>query len=688
MRQEKKSREKESTQKRLWDLYGKVLIVAEKPKAASKIAYALSSNPYRRKIYNIPYYLIRSNGLSIIIASAAGHLYGLSSNRRGYPVFEYEWKPLYLVDRNAKHTYRFIKALDNLCRDTDYYVNACDYDIEGSVIGYLVIKNMGDVNRSFRVKYSSLTREELRKAFNNLEKLDWEMIEAGLCRHELDWIWGINISRALMDAVYKASGKKIVLSAGRVQTPTLKYVVENNIKRNMFIPIPQYSISVVVEKNNKRYTLEYRGPVIETRRKALELVSMIKREKYLIVKKYEEKRTRINPPPAFNLGDLQSEASRIYGFSPYKTQSIAEKLYLDALISYPRTNSQKLPPTLNYRNIMEKLKTIPSYRELVNQLLLETHGVLKPVQGAKEDPAHPAIYPTGVKPYRLSEDEWKIYDLILRRFLATFASPATIIYKSVILVYPRDKELMFHGNGRKIVSRGWFKYYIYSAVEEKYLPKFREGEEVLVVDTKIKRTYTKPPEKISKIKILKWMEKEGIGTEATRARIIEILFKRGYIRNVGGNSVVTDIGFGVIEVLDQYFPELTSVKLTRYFENEMELIRKGLKKREEVVRQARETILKLLKEFEDKKDMLGEKLSIRLGYVKPRHKCMICDREEYKDHLCRYHLQALEELKKNYETWRDREDVSWKQYIMQIKKLRSTGKWVKEVIEHIDGITI
>lgn len=668
----------------IWDLYGKILVIAEKPKAGRKIAYALSRESIKKNLYNIPYYVIKRSRQTIYIASAAGHLYGLHTNIHGYPVFKYEWRPLYEIDKTAKHTYKYLKVLEKLCHEADHYINACDYDIEGSIIGYLIIKFLGKPERSYRVKFSTLTPEELRTAFNNLRNLDWEMIEAGLCRHELDWLWGINISRALMDAVKQVSYKKIILSAGRVQTPTLKYVVENNIERNLFIPLPQYSITVYVVKDNHRIKLEYKGPVIEKREEALQLLSILRKQPYLIVQKYENKKLVYDPPPAFNLGDLQSEASRIYGFSPYKTQSIAEKLYLEALISYPRTNSQKLPPTINYRGIMDNLMKIPAYSKLVENLLYETRGILKPVQGPKEDPAHPAIYPTGAKPEGLKEDEWKIYDLIVRRFLATFA-PKAIVYRRIVTFrHSSNSNLVFQASGQEIVVKGWFRYYPYLAPNESFLPRFTHYEKILIDHSSLRKTYTKPVEKITKVKILKWMEDVGIGTEATRARIIETLFKRGYLRNQGGATVATDLGLGVIEVLTEYFPELTSVELTRYFEEEMENIKRGIKSRNEVVQEARRTIEKLLAKFEEKKEELGLFLSIRLGLIKPEKKCIICNREAWYNNLCKYHYEAVERVKKYYSEWSKREKITWNEYLKTIKKLKLVGKWVKEVIPYLE----
>lgn len=664
----------------IWSLEGKVVVITEKPKAASKIALALSPNHSRGKLYNVPYYVIRSNRSTIYVVPSAGHLYDLYTSDRKYPVFEYYWKPLYQVDRSAKHAYNYLRALEAICKKADFYVNACDYDIEGSVIGYLIIKFNGDLRRSFRAKFSSLAPSELRESFERLSELDWEMIEAGLCRHELDWLWGINVSRALMDVVQRASGRRVRLSAGRVQTPTLKRVVDSDISRNLHVPVPTYTLQAAVVKEGLRVQLEYVGPPIESRREAQELLEALRASGKLVVSSYDERAKRYSPPPAFSLGDLQSEAARIYGFSPYRTQKIAEKLYLDALISYPRTNSQKLPPTINYKSIIEKLGRVGEYSSLVGELLEETRGQLRPVQGRKEDPAHPAIHPTGVLPRELSGDERKIFDLIVRRFLAAFSSSAVVNYREAVLKHPSLDKLVFRAVGQQVLARGWLKYYAFRAFEERRIPKLSVGEEVLIDSAEVLRQFTKPPSRLSRIKLLKWMESVEIGTESTRARIIELLFRRNYLRSVSGAAEATELGFGVIEVLDEHFSELTSVELTRFFEKEMESIRAGEKRREEVVAEARKTISELLEKFRAKAGEVGRLLSVRLGRLRPSQTCLICDREAWRERLCKYHYLAREELRKQYKLWEAREGISWREYLETIKKLESTGKWIREVI--------
>lgn len=665
----------------IWDLKGRVLVIAEKPKAAKKIAEALSSKYLVKKINDVSYFEIQNGLLQVVIASSVGHLYGLTTREKNYPVYSYEWAPLHVVERGKKYTYKYLEVLRKLCSNTDYFVNACDYDIEGSVIGFLIIKFNGDPNRALRAKFSSLTSAELRESFKKLSRLDYEMIEAGLCRHELDWLWGINVSRALMRTVEGVSRKKIILSAGRVQTPTLKYVADVEVERNLFIPTPLYNIRVTIEKHGVKVDLDLISKPPETKNEAYLLADKIRKAGFLVVKSYEEYATNISPSPPFNLGDLQEEAAKIYGFSPSKTQSIAEQLYLDALISYPRTNSQKLPSTLNYREILQKLSQIRNYADLISDLFKETKGFLRPAEGSKEDPAHPAIYPTGVRPAQLTSEQWAIYDLIVRRFLAAFAGKAIVNHSTARFILPGE-NLLFQVNGQRIENLGWYKYYPYHKPSVREIPRFVEGERVKVCDVAVKKSYTKPPQRISKIGMLRWMESVEIGTEATRATIIEKLFERKYLVNTSRGVVVTDLGLGIIETLESFFPELVKVELTRHFEKLMNDIREGVVSKEAVIREARNTLGELIKKFDENKGKVGEVLASRLGFISPSNKCRICNREVHLNDLCKYHYKAKEMIETVYQEWRVKEEISFTEYVDRIRKLKSTGKWVVEVIDY------
>ncbi len=664
------------------------LIVAEKPKAAYKIARALSNGLSKKyTLYNVPYWVFKLGNKWFVVGSAAGHLFTLTTDSYGFPVFNYHWAPTWLVSKNAKYTKPYFLALKKLCANATEYINACDYDIEGSVIGYMVIRELGNLSKAYRMKFSTLTPHDLKKAFQSLSKgLDMNMVEAGLCRHELDWIWGINVSRALMFSVKKVSGKKVVLSAGRVQSPTLVEVVKTEFSKNTFVPTPLFNINVQVKLGEKIFSLESLNGSFRRKREAQEVAEYIRKEGKAVVEKVEYREEKYSPPPPFNLGDLQTEAARIYGFSPMETQKIAEELYLDALISYPRTNSQKLPPTIGYRDILKNLSRLPEYERLVAMLLAETKGILQPHEGPKTDPAHPAIYPTGVYPRRLTEQNAKIFDLIVRRFLATFSSDLKVFSTTLYLTVGKYK---FRLKFRTIREKGWLKYYPYITIEETLeIPYIRKGQVLPIVKVRVTTTYSKFQKTYTKASLLKWMENVNIGTESTRARIIESLFSRGYLKSSKGKIEVTYLGYAVAEVLKKYFSDLTAVELTRKFEEKLNAIREGKVSREHVVKESKDFLKTLLEEFKNKEaEKAGIDLAKSLKLIKPNRPCIICGMESVGNGnvaLCRNHYEALLNLKKTYREWVEAfGTLSFHEYLRKISRLNISGKWVREVATSI-----
>ena len=660
--------------------YGYTLIIAEKVKAARKIAEALSyGKACVKRINKIPYWTFNINGELYIVAAAAGHLFGLRTLERGFPTFSYEWTPLWTYEKSSKHLKSYHELLRRLCSNARFYINACDYDIEGSVIGYMIIKFLGDPSKARRMKFSSLTPEEIRSSFRKISKtLDWNMIEAGICRHELDWIWGINTSRALMEALKISTGKRLILSAGRVQSPTLIDVTRKYLDRETFIPIPYFRLEVLIAIGNKTYKVEYLGGKFNNVRDAKKVADKIKDVRYGRIADVKLESIVTHPPPPFNLGDLQAEAARIYGYSPYETQKIAESLYLDALISYPRTNSQKLPPTLNYNNILHRLSSLKEYSDLIEMLMFETEGKLIPRQGRKDDPAHPAIYPTGLIPKTLKDKERQIYNLIIRRFLACFASD---VIKNRLTAIITANGYRFKLQVESIDDYGWLKYYSFYKEREDIIPKIKIGDEVEIVRVSVTRQYTQPPPKISKASILKWMEGVNIGTEATRARIIETLFERGYLKYDRGTIQVTDLGLSISRILKIYFTELTSVELTRKFELYLNNIRSGNARREEVVNEAKKTLLIVLENFKRNIHEAGVELSKSLKLVKPIRTCMICGREAKLNNLCEYHNMAYNKIIEYYDVWRNSlGDLDFNTYLNTLQKLSGTGRLVKDVV--------
>jgi len=586
------------------------LIITEKPDAAQRIAEALDYGGKPKKVEEngVPYFLAHRER-KIVVVPALGHLYTVaheSGGRNYYPVFNFRWAPRHLAERGAKQIRDWIKMISRLASDAEEFVDACDYDIEGSLIGYCILKYACENKEGVakRMKFSTLTKSELEKAYDEpLSQLDFSLIEAGKTRHEVDWLYGVNLSRALTLAANRWSGRYATLSTGRVQGPTLRFLVGREMAIRSFVPTPYWDIKAEAEIKGSAYEVEYERKEIERKAEADAIVEACKGKdgeiKSIDVKKFDQK-----PPIPFDIGALQTEAYSLFGYTPRRTAGIAERLYLDALISYPRTSSQKLPPVINYRAILDALSRESTYKKLALSLLEK--GNLKPMEGIKEDPAHPAIYPTGNLPERtLSDPERKVWDLIVRRFMAVFGETAT---RQSVKVRIEVNGHNLYLRGRQILEEGWMRFYKpYIRTEEVLLPPLKEGERIRLRQVIREDKFTKSPPRYNPSSLLKKMEEVEIGTKATRADIIETLYSRRYITEE--RIVVTELGFDIIDILRKHCPGVISVKLTRDLEEKMERIQSNSEKREDTLVEAVGRLKPLLEEFKEREETIGEALS-------------------------------------------------------------------------------
>lgn len=585
------------------------LIVTEKPDAAKRVAYALDSQgkPKHLKKNGVPYFVAQRDEKLIIVPSI-GHLYTIiqDKGKHNYPVFNFKWVPRQLAERKTKSIGNWVETFSDLSNNADKFISACDFDIEGSLIGYCILKYAcGNKEASAkRMKFSTLVKSELEKAYEEaLPHLDFALIEAGKARHEVDWIYGINLSRALTLAAKEYSGRYFTLSTGRVQGPTLRFLTKREKDILSFVPAPYWEINGEAEILNSVISAEYERKRIETRSEA-DAIGRACENKTGDVKKIEIKNIHQKPPLPFDVGTLQREAYSLFGYTPRRTLAIAQKLYLDALISYPRTNSQKLPPIINYRKILYSLKNQSGHKRLASKLL--KMKVLRPKEGKKQDPAHPAVYPTGNLPERpLKTAKKKVLDLIIRRFMSVFGEDAL---KASIKVCINVNGHSFFVKGRRLLKEGWMEYYKpYLRSEDVILPPIKEGDKVRLRRVNIKEKYTCPPPRYNPSSLLQKMENLGIGTKATRADIIQTLYNRKYVRDK--RILVTELGFDVIEVLEKYAPTVVSAKLTQEIEDKMEQIRNGKMKRENVLREIVEHLKPQLGRFKKNEKAIGELLS-------------------------------------------------------------------------------
>lgn len=587
------------------------LIIAEKPDAARRIAKAIGDKkPKVVKKREIAYYEFTVNKRKHVCVPAVGHLFVLTPSKNHspkgwtYPVFNLEWIPTY-TKKGTAWTEKYFKNIQELAKNASEFIDAADVDTEGEVLLYNILRFICGVRDAKRMKFSTLTKDELVESYQKMGKhLMFAMLESGLTRHTLDALFGFNLTRALTLALKNQAKRGFaILSTGRVQGPTLSILLNKELKIRKFKPKPFWQLELHVKADSVKVVASYEKARI-WKKAAAEKVLKGCKGKNAVVKDIKKRKYRKKPPVPFNTTDLLSESYAQFKFSPRQAMAVAESLYQAGIISYPRSSSQKLPPTINYERILKALATLKPYAGLANELLQKAK--LVPNEGKRTDPAHPAVYPTfevaDLK--KLTSQQKRLYDLIVRRFMAVFADEALRESMKVVLDVNGNK---FFAVGKRTIEEGWTKFYKpYLAYEEQLLPELKVGQVLKVLKLNVLTKETQPPGRYSQGSILKEMEKRGLGTRATRAEILQTLYDRRYV--LGKSIQVTKLGETVTKVLKEICPRVLSEELTRKFEEEMEQVYNGKKKRAEVAEEAKKFLTDVLKDFKKNEKEIGKKL--------------------------------------------------------------------------------
>ena len=310
----------------------------------------------------------------------------------------------------------------------------------------------------------------------------------------------------------------------------------------------------------------------------------------------------VKTPVPFDLTTLQTESYRCFGIAPKDTLAIAQNLYIEGYISYPRTSSQKLPKEIGFIEILKALQKLVEYKELCAILLAKKE--LVPNEGKKSDPAHPAIYPTGVAPKISNPREKKVYDLIVRRFFSVFVEAA--IRETMQIIIDINKE-NFITKGTITLEKNWHKFYgKYVGSKEDELPPVEIGEKIDVKKIDMLDKQTQPPKRYTPASIIKELEKRNLGTKSTRAAIVEALYDRDYVHEKSISA--TELGIRTVKTLEQYSPKILDEKLTKGFEEHMEKIRMGMEEPDDVLEEARTVLYDVLMGFKDNETDIGKEL--------------------------------------------------------------------------------
>lgn len=587
----------------------RTLVICEKPTSAGRLAEALDEHqsPNALREQGVPYFQSYRDGKEYVVVPALGHLFTLTqaSGTWNYPVFDIRWVPAHTVDKTSR-TENFVAVISRLSKDVDGYISACDYDVEGSLIAYMILRHLcgeASLGRSRRMTFSTLTRKDLEHAFASMmPTLDFPMIFAGKARHEVDFLFGINLSRALILSLRRATGRYKTLSIGRVQGPALSFIKDREVEIRTFVPTPFWTVEAEAIIEGKRYPLEYSQDRIARRSELDELLRKCQGSQG-VVKEIASRSTSQPPPSPFSIGDLQREAYSLFRYAPATTLSVAEQLYLNALISYPRTSSQRIPPSIDIGGVLKGLSLREEYRSLVAKLLATRD--LKPRQGEKDDPAHPAIHPTGALPEKsLTPLQSNIYDIVVRRFMASLAEPSRLRTMRVDVDVNGNT---FYLRGREIEHYGWMEFYEpYVRKDEAFLPPLSLGQKIEMIGLGGLQKYTSPPPRLNPSTMLRYMEEVEIGTKATRADIIDTLFRRGYVD--GQTMSLTDLGLSIAETMETYCPSIASVEMTRTLEREMELIQLGEREPDRVIAETVGHLKPILEQFKTHEKAIGTEL--------------------------------------------------------------------------------
>ncbi|MEK6848464.1 MAG: DNA topoisomerase I, partial [Nanoarchaeota archaeon] len=479
-----------------------------------------------------------------------------------------------------------IPVLEKVAKQAESFIVATDFDVEGEVIGWNIIRFICHQENAKRMKFSSLTKPELEESFNHpLQSIEFGQAIAGETRHFLDWFYGINLSRALMSAI-KSAGAFKILSIGRVQGPALKLIVDKERQIISFKPETYWQVFITIQGIELKHNKDI------TKISELEKFKSLKGKKADVKTDIEEQ--SLPPPFPFDLTALQIESYRLFGFTPARTLQTAQSLYLAGIISYPRTSSQKIPTTINPQAIIKRLSGD------FNTNLCTRNS---PIEGKKSDPAHPSIYPTGEQA-DISGDEFKLYSLIVKRFLACFCEDAILENKKISALV---NDILFTARATTIKKKTWLSIYP-ASIQEGVLPTLNGQYEIEAV--RVEEKETQPPKRYSPASIVSELEKRNLGTKSTRSSILETLYTRGYIE--GTSIKATPLGIALVSTLEENSEIILDEALTREFEKEMDslnVIKKNLPEKEkEIIKKAEATIKKIAEQFKKSENKIGAAL--------------------------------------------------------------------------------
>jgi DNA topoisomerase-1 len=605
------------------------LIITEKNNSAKKIADILSGGSAKADAaYKVPFYTWTGAEGDQMTVGLKGHVMGVA-----FPEGYSNWQETDLhdlidaqlvpepTDKNV------VKAVRKLAKDADSIVIATDFDREGELIGFEALQQVLDVNPDValdelaarppikRARYSALTKEEIERAFSELDELSYDLAYAGAARQDIDLIWGATLTRAVSLATRRFGSN--FLSVGRVQSPTLALIVERELERRAHVPKPYWELFAKFAHPDGAFEAHHTTDKFWEKAEADQALAGTKSPG--VVKEVSSKKNTRRPPTPLNTTAFTTDASSRLGITPAAAMRVAEDLYMDGFISYPRTDNTVYPASLNTRELVTSLVRIPEF-SAAQGLLDQTQ--LTATRGKKETTDHPPIYPTqAVYPGALEGPKRRVYELVVRRFLATFSPP--MITESTRADIEAGSEAYFV-RGSVVVDPGYAAIYTYARSSDEEIPKLEEGQELaLDGDPWMVDKETQPPSRISQGKLIELMEERGLGTKATRAEIIQKLYDRGYV--FSNPPEPSETGIAMYKAFHEYVPRMATPEMTAELEQDMDLIAAGKTSKDEVVRISREMLHATTAALQDQREDFAKTIWAGMDEDKFLGPCKVCE---------------------------------------------------------------
>lgn len=591
----------------------KRLFIAEKPSMGKAIAAELQGNTQSTKTH-----VTVGNDT---VTWCFGHLLELAPpqsydpkferwNFDDLPIFPSQWKMQISGDKKEQ-----VNAIKSLLKECDEVIHAGDPGREGQLIVDELLHFLGNKKPVRRILLNALDSQSIQQALKTLEPNQkfLPLFVAGQARSHADWVMGMNLTRAYT-VLGRRAGYQGVLSVGRVQTPTLAIVVkrdleiENFIPKDYWVPIGKFSVEggefqakwIKPTQDFSADWLDEADRIIK--QEAAQLIAQKCNGKNGKIIKFEEKPKKIEPPLPFSLSTMQTYANSKWGVTASDTLKICQELYEAKLTSYPRTDCNYLPPNqlTEVPEVMVAIKTnMPTLTTLVSGA---NTGLKSHAWNEKKLSEHHAIIPTRLADAsalgRLSDTHRKLYDAIVKRYLSQFYPECDARVTVVDVEVEKEK---FHATGQRIISPGW--KVVYGAEENEdgdddkkkedddnqTFPNMNEGDSSTCKEVQLKASKTTPPARFNDGSLIRAMtnihqlvddpeskaklkDVKGIGTEATRANIIETLVGRGFIKRDKKALISSPIGRAMIQTFP---PRMVDPALTAMWENAFEAIAKA-----------------------------------------------------------------------------------------------------------------